>query len=218
MREVARTTRREQILGVAAPLFARHGFHGVSVDDLGAAAGVTGPALYRHFRSKEDILAELLVEVSERLLEGGSSRAATYKDPGTALAELVAFHVDFALGNPDVITVQERELANLAEAARRTVRTLQLRYVAVWADVVVAATGCDRDVAVAGAHAAFGLMNSTPHSARLARPAMVALLRTMALGAIAAAAGLDAAPAGETGIRTGSPSPPARRAGAAQAR
>ena len=44
----AATGRREQILIVAARLFAKHGFHGVSIADLGAAVGVSGPALYRH--------------------------------------------------------------------------------------------------------------------------------------------------------------------------
>lgn len=215
---MARSARHDQILAAAAPLFARHGFHGVSVDDLGAAAGVTGPALYRHFRAKEDILAELLVGVSERLLEGGSARARECGDPETALAELVSFHVDFALGNADVITVQERELANLADGPRRAVRALQLRYVTVWAEVIDRATGCGHDVAVVAAHAAFGLMNSTPHSARLPRPEMVRLLGAMALGAIDAATGPRSVRAAVTGIRTRPPSPPARQAGAARAR
>ena len=187
---MVRSVRREQILAAAAPLFARHGFHGVSVDDLGAAAGVTGPALYRHFRAKEEILAELLIGVSERLLEGGRARAGDSEGAAAALDALISFHVDFALGNADVITVQERELANLQAGARRTVRTLQLRYVTVWADVIDAVSGCGHDVAAAAAHAAFGLMNSTPHSARLPRPDMGRLLHAMALGAIAGATGM----------------------------
>jgi len=181
--------RREQILGCAARLFATRGFHGVSVDDLGAAAGVTGPALYRHFRAKEDILAELLAGVSERLLEGGRRRVAEAPDPRSALAALVAFHVDFALDQPDVITVHERDLASLPPAARRTVRALQHEYVSVWAHVVRECTGCAEAQAVAAAHAAFGLMNSTPHSARLPRAEMAALLRAMAVAALLAAAG-----------------------------
>lgn len=184
MRAVPRSTRRQQILAVAAPLFARHGFYGVSVDDLGAAAGVSGPALYRHFRAKEEILAELLEGVSARLLEGGQERVASAPGPREALSALVDFHVDFALDNADVITVQARDMANLPEAPRREVRALQQRYVGVWADAIVDACGCAKPTAVAAAHAAFGLMNSTPHSARLARREMSLLLREMALGAI----------------------------------
>ncbi|MGH9918159.1 MAG: TetR/AcrR family transcriptional regulator [Nitrososphaerales archaeon] len=184
------------MLRCAARLFAARGFHGASVDDLGAAAGVTGPALYRHFRSKEDILAELLVGVSERLLRGGRRRVEEAPDPEGALASLVEFHVEFALDEPDVITVQERDLPSLHPAARRTVRALQHEYVSVWADVVERVTGCRREQAVAAAHAAFGLMNSTPHSARLPRAQMTALLRDMA------GAGLRAAGAGADGQTT----------------
>ena len=70
----AEPTRREQILATAADLFAARGFHGVSVDDLGAACGISGPALYRHFASKDAVLAEMLVSISERLLEVGRER------------------------------------------------------------------------------------------------------------------------------------------------
>ena len=181
--------RRQQILGCAAQLFAGRGFHGVSVDDLGAAAGVTGPALYRHFRAKEDILAELLVGVSERLLDGGRARVEGARDAAEALAALVDFHVEFALDEPDVITVQARDLANLPPGANRAVRALQHEYVSVWADVVERLTRCSRGQAVAAAHAAFGLMNSTPHSARLPRAEMAALLRAMAHAALRGAGG-----------------------------
>lgn len=179
--------RRQQILNCAARLFASRGFHGVSVDDLGAAAGVTGPALYRHFRAKEDILAELLVGVSERLLDGGRRRAESEADPAQALAALVEFHVAFALDEPDVITVQERDLASLPPAANRSVRALQNEYVSVWADVVERLTGCTSEQGVAAARAAFGLMNSTPHSARLPRAEMAAMLRGMAIAALRSA-------------------------------
>lgn len=185
----ARSGRKQQILAAAAPLFATRGFHGVSVDDLGAATGISGPGLYRHFRAKEEILTELLAGVSERLLEGGARRVAEAAEPGRALAALVAFHVDFALDEPDVITVQERDLASLPPEARRSVRGLQHRYVSVWAGVIEDLTGCGREPAIAAAHAAFGLMNSTPHSARLPRQEMAALLRAMALASILAAAG-----------------------------
>ena len=54
-----------QILATAAELFAARGFHGVSVADLGAACGISGPALYKHFPSKDAMLAEMLVSISE---------------------------------------------------------------------------------------------------------------------------------------------------------
>ena len=71
MTATAGPTRREQILDAAAELFARYGFHGVGIDDIGKAVGISGPALYRHFRSKDAMLAEMLTGISDRLLAGG---------------------------------------------------------------------------------------------------------------------------------------------------
>src|SRR3954453_2690038 len=96
-----RRSRREEILEIAVGLIASRGYHGVSMDDVGAAAGVTGPALYHHFAGKEAMLAAALVPVSERLLDGGRRRiAAPSEAPPAALAALVDFHVQFALDDP----------------------------------------------------------------------------------------------------------------------
>ena len=72
-RDADNPSRREQILQAAAQLFAERGSRAVGVDDVGAAVGVTGPAIYRHFASKDAMLAEMLVRISERLLAGGTS-------------------------------------------------------------------------------------------------------------------------------------------------
>jgi AcrR family transcriptional regulator len=181
----APATRREQILAAAAELFARHGFHGVGIDDIGAAVGISGPALYRHFRSKDAMLGEMLTSISEILLAGGQDRAARGGEPEDLLAELVRFQVDFALDNPALITVQERNLGNLTDPDRRRVRALQRRYVEVWVLAIrdVVAT-IDEPSARTAAHAVFGLINSTPHSRHLDREQMAALLREMAMAAL----------------------------------
>ena len=178
-------TRREQILAAAAELFARHGFHGVGIDEIGAAVGVSGPALYRHFRSKDAMLGEMLTSISEVLLAGGQERRDRTEDPADLLGELIAFQVDFALDNPALITVQERNLGNLTEPDRRRVRALQRRYVEVWVDAVLGAQpGLGEPTARAAAHAVFGLINSTPHSRHLGRDGMATVLREMAVGAL----------------------------------
>jgi AcrR family transcriptional regulator len=188
--DAARPSRREQILRAAAQLFAERGSRSVGVDDVGAAVGVTGPAIYRHFASKDAMLAEMLLRISERLLAGGSAQVSEAgPDPVDQLRALIAFQVDFALDNPALITVQDRDLGALSERDARQVRQLQRRYVEVWVDVLArlhpdASTAACR----ARAHAVFGLINSTPHSAGgLARPAMAGLLARMAEAAAAAA-------------------------------
>jgi AcrR family transcriptional regulator len=159
------------------------------VDDVGAAVGVTGPAIYRHFASKDAMLAEMLLRISERLLAGGTERvAAAGADPAAQLRALIDFQVDFALDNPALITVQDRDLGSLLEEDAGQVRRLQRRYVEVWV-AVLARLHPEAEAAAcrARAHAVFGLINSTPHSAgRLPRPTMAVLLTGMAEAAATA--------------------------------
>ena len=171
---------------LAAQQFAERGSRAVGVDDVGAAVGVTGPAIYRHFASKDAMLAEMLVRISEYLLAGGSERVADAgADPAGQLRALIAFHVDFALDNPALITVQDRDLTSLPDAEAAQVRRLQRRYVEVWVAVLARLhPTADAATCRARAHAVFGLINSTPHSAgRLDRAAMAALLAQMAWAA-----------------------------------
>jgi AcrR family transcriptional regulator len=159
-----RRSRRDEILQIAVGLFAKRGYHGVSMDDVGSAAGVTGPALYHHFAGKEAMLVAALTPVSESLLAGGRARVQAHRDdPAGALTALVTFHVDFALENPAVIALHLHELDRLPDEPRRQIRRLQRQYVEEWVSVLRALRA---DLAAAEArvlaHAAFGLMNSTP--------------------------------------------------------
>lgn len=184
LRSRAKANRRETLLAAAARLFAERGYNGVSLEELGAAAGVSGPAVYRHFDGKQALLGALLVEVSENLSSGGQAVVAAAPDDAAALRALVQFHVDFALSNPDVIRVQGQDLGNLADDDRHAVRALQRTYVELWVEVL---GRLHPDVDTASlrirAHAAFGLINSTPHSARTTDTR--AILEQMALAGLA---------------------------------
>ncbi|MCA6094349.1 TetR/AcrR family transcriptional regulator [Streptomyces sp. SCA3-4] len=188
-------TRREQILREAARLFAERGFHGVGVDEIGAAVGISGPGLYRHFAGKDAMLAELLVGISGRLFAGGRKRVAEASEAGAGPAEvldsLIGGHIDFALDDRALITLHDRELDQLRDSDRKLVRSLQRQYVELWVEVVRAlhprATEAEVRTAV---HAVFGLLNSTPHLGRAGvvsgRAATAALLHRLALGALGA--------------------------------
>ena len=182
-----RRSRRAEILEIAVGLFAARGYHGVSMDDIGAAAGVTGPALYHHFAGKEAMLAAALNPVSENLLAGGRARVAEYEEnAAAALAALVEFHVDFALANPAVIALHLHELDRLPEEPRREIRRLQRLYVEVWVNVLTALRAdLSASEARVLAHAAFGLMNSTPFlSVEVDRSRSAGLLRAATLAAL----------------------------------
>ncbi len=182
-----RRTRRDEILEIAVALFATRGYHGVSMDDIGAAAGVTGPALYHHFAGKEAMLIACLTPVSEGLLAGGVERVQQHvNDPVGLLNSLIDFHVEFALDNPAVITMHLHELDRLPDEPRRTIRRLQRLYVEVWVQTLLAVRPeLLAEEARVLAHAAFGLMNSTPfHGGYVDRERRAELLRSAALAAL----------------------------------
>ncbi|MEV7869492.1 TetR/AcrR family transcriptional regulator [Streptomyces sp. NPDC088124] len=204
----AAPTRREQILKQAARLFAERGFHGVGVDEIGAAVGISGPGLYRHFAGKDAMLAELLVGISGRLLDGGRLRvreadeaAGAVEAPGVTgvgrdsaalLASLIDGHIDFALDDRALITLHDRELDRLRDSDRKLVRQLQRQYVELWVSVVRELYPHVPEAQARGAvHAVFGLLNSTPHLGSYGgslpgRAKTEALLRRLAHGAFAA--------------------------------
>ncbi|MGZ8176311.1 TetR/AcrR family transcriptional regulator [Williamsia sp. SKLECPSW1] len=183
-RSAAKAERRRDLLGAAAALMARRGYASVRLEDIGAAVGVSGPAMYRHFANKQDLLAQMLTEISERLLAGGTAVVTRTQDPMHRLRELVDVHVRFALTEPDLITVQSRDLASLDEGPRDTVRRLQRRYVDLWADAVADVTGVDHRVGSARAHAVFGLINAAPRMPDLGPDAAADLLGAMARAAL----------------------------------
>ncbi|MEU6846360.1 TetR/AcrR family transcriptional regulator [Streptomyces sp. NPDC046716] len=187
-------SRREQILKEAARLFAERGFHGVGVDEIGAAVGISGPGLYRHFAGKDAMLAELLVGISGQLLTGGRRRVAEAEHgPDALLDSLIEGHIDFALDDRDLITLHDRELDRLRDTDRKLVRSLQRQYVELWVEVVrkVHPSLAEPHARVA-VHAVFGLLNSTPHLSRPGslpgRAVTARMLHTLARGAFAAAA------------------------------
>ncbi|MEU4015861.1 TetR/AcrR family transcriptional regulator [Microbacterium sp. NPDC028030] len=192
-RDRAKAERSDAILHAAARLFAARGYSGVSLEDIGAAVGVSGPAVYRHFAGKQALLGAVLVKVSEDLVSGGRRVAAAADDPGERMRALIEFHVEFALGNAEVIQVQDRDVAFLSETDRAEVRRLQRTYIDLWMDTLAPLhpmpEGPDQDELRLRVQACFGLINSTPHSTRTAvrrRAATAAVLTAMADAALRA--------------------------------
>ena len=181
--------RRQQILEVSGDLFARRGYQSVSIYDIGAALGLSGAALYRHFPNKDAILVELIVSHSERLLALGRDIVASTS--GNPLEPLVAAYVVNALANQASIKVYLRDFQSLPDEDREKARRVQRAYVDLWVDAF-----CDRWPAVprrrarSAVLAAFGLMNSTPYSADFSLPVSRAkeLLHGLAMAAFEAAA------------------------------
>jgi AcrR family transcriptional regulator len=193
-RDRAKAERSDAILHAAARLFAARGYSGVSLEDIGAAVGVSGPAVYRHYAGKQALLGAVLVKVSQDLIRGGQRVSEEARSPDARMRALIGFHVDFALGNAEVIQVQDRDVAYLSETDRAEVRRLQRSYIELWMAALsplhpASADGADQDELRLRVQACFGLINSTPHSTRAAarqRSATATVLIAMADAALRA--------------------------------
>jgi AcrR family transcriptional regulator len=187
-----RGSRHDDFLQAAAQLFAERGYAGTSVDDVGNRLGVSGPAVYWHFASKEALLTEMLSDISDTLLAGAKRCTSDAGDDREALSNLVRWQVEFALDHPELITVQARDLAHVPAPARQRIRRTQRLYAEQWVDAL---GGIDPEVPEplrrAATHAAIGLINSTPYlAASLNRSAVAALLEEMAVAALYRALGV----------------------------
>src|ERR671931_157043 len=85
---------RDRILAVAADLFYRHGIRAVGVDAIAEAAGTNKMTLYRHFPSKDDLVAEYLRQIAK--LDDDCWDAFARAHPGDPLAQLEAWFVETA--------------------------------------------------------------------------------------------------------------------------
>lgn len=124
--------RREMILDAAVALFRTHGFHGAGIDEIGAAAGISGPGVYRHFPNKHSLLVAMSERVVDRLLAHNERVFAEEPDPTAALARLVRTHASFAYGSAELISVYVQEERNLPDPDRKRIGEKQSAYIAGW--------------------------------------------------------------------------------------
>jgi AcrR family transcriptional regulator len=154
-----RNDRSERILRTAMHLFHERGFDGVGVDLIGERAGVSGPAIYRYFSGKDEILMTLLDEAIDRVL---MSTGGQFDDPREELEHLVRGHVQRALEERELMSVWTKERNSIPPAGRTRLRSRINRYIDRWVDCLQANyPGQSREVLTAAVHATHGLIDST---------------------------------------------------------
>ena len=181
--------RKQRILDAAADLFARNGFHSVSMEDIGEAVGITASAIYRHYDSKTAVLVAMFDRVIDQLLSEGQRLAADRQaDPLDALTQLIEGQIGFVVDDRDVAQVYFREIANLPAADRRSLRRKQRLYLEEWVHLLTELRGdLDDTAARTVVHCAIGAIQSTlQHSAGLPEDRQRELLRRSALAVLTA--------------------------------
>jgi AcrR family transcriptional regulator len=122
-------SRREQILEVSEEIFAERGFDATNLDLVAARLGVKRQAIYYYFKSKDDILVELVVRGGSALLDAVRPTLDSDLEPREKLARVLVNHVKHVLGNPVTFRVQFAEVRRMAPESIAKVRHEQESYV-----------------------------------------------------------------------------------------
>ncbi|MFD3930470.1 TetR/AcrR family transcriptional regulator [Streptomyces sp. NPDC058614] len=173
--------RREQLLAVSARLFRDRGFHAVTMEHIGAAAGMAGPSVYTHFAGKVDLLQTAANRIRERLRQNVTAAQAAGLPASDTLDLLVISYVDTVLDYRDLVAAYFAEGHNLPERDRTELRRFQQAFATYWAEVTGAAapTPDPREVKVR-VHAAFAVVNDLAQTGQFSsRPALASELRAL---------------------------------------
>jgi len=130
-------SRREAILTAAMRLFGERGYQAVGMDEIGAAAGITGASLYHHFPGKSAILATALNRCLEAMMFDVSGAFDAAADPAQALQLILSACVRSSLEHGEAIGALLGELNSLADDDRRAIRVMQHDYLTEWSALLM---------------------------------------------------------------------------------
>jgi AcrR family transcriptional regulator len=177
-------SRREQVLAAATGLFAQRGFHDVSMEDIGAAAGIAGPSVYRHFPSKAALMVAIGHRAADRLALA-AERALQAPDEHAALRRLAGSYVHTILHTPELLVSFSADRVTMPDRDKADLLRVQRDYVAQWVTLLSAIhPHLPAREAKITAHAALTIANDLSRTRRLAaRPhfeaELTALLHTI---------------------------------------
>ncbi len=131
--------RRDLILDAAVKLFHERGYPATSVDDIGKAVDVSGPAIYRHFSSKEEILVDAIRMAADEVNHINDQARERHNDPRGLLGAYIRAYVDVALDRSALIAVWSSEARHLSHE-RRSPMTRRLRsWSSEWVEALIEA-------------------------------------------------------------------------------
>lgn len=130
----------ERLIVAAAELFNTRGYDAVGIEDIGAAVGISGPAIYHHFASKGDLLNEIIGRndqwighyISRACAEGGSAEES--------LALLMQYFVAFVARSPAIAGTAVSEARHLPDEQAKRYRRVHRAGVVRWARLIQSAS------------------------------------------------------------------------------
>ena len=130
------TEQARKITKVAASLFAKKGYNGVGVAEIGAASGFGRGTLYHHIESKEDLLHEIASQYISGLVESGHKITNEHPDPIVRLNALSRHLMDVISNSLSEIVVCFREVQSLTGSRHEDVMCMHAEYQKIWSQTI----------------------------------------------------------------------------------
>lgn len=182
-----RPSRRAAIFSSALRLFRERGFHATSINDIGADAGVAGTAVYAHFATKQEVLAEAIREGARRIRAGvASALESPAPSPQAALERLVRAYVAIVVDNADMNACYVLESRNLEAEVREPLLRGERSLRVTWRRLLLAARPelGEEQAQTMVQMAIFSLVALCVHRNRIERDTLVELATAQLLGAL----------------------------------
>ncbi len=127
----------ETLLQAALDAFVEHGYHGTSMRDIAARAGMSVSASYYYFPSKRHLLVQIMGRVTRDVIAAlEKARDDAGKDPADRLAAIVRAHVLLHTERQAEAFIGSSELRSLAPADRIVAVSLRDRVTAIFKQVI----------------------------------------------------------------------------------
>ncbi len=129
-------TRRRQILEIAAQLFAKKGYRGTSMREIGEHAGVLGGSLYHHIKSKDALFVELHDAALDAAEEEIVKSIAGQQDPWKKLASACETLLKIQLAPDSLTTPMMNDFREVPKAVRDQLVSRRDRFERVFRSLV----------------------------------------------------------------------------------
>lgn len=133
---MANPQRRAQIAEAAMQLFDERGYHATGMEDIAAAVGMRASSLYNHYRSKQEVLADIAISSMEALLRFHATGYSPMKTSADKLFASMKYHTIFHAEQAQRARIVNNEIRALQEPSRSIVVQMRRDYVARWMAIV----------------------------------------------------------------------------------
>lgn len=132
----AEQTTKEKVKQTAQKLFREKGYAAVGMRELAKEVGIQAPSLYNHYKSKDDILREICMDMAAQFFTAFDAAIATEQKAGRQLRAVIRAHIGVVAANMDSAEVFFQEWIFLEQPALGKFKKMRLEYETKFRDIL----------------------------------------------------------------------------------